>query len=87
LIQGSSNYLVVTVPSNLLTVSTGMVYRVTVTTSQGTGNGVGCKVYSYPPSVNTFSIRPEEVFLLQPPGTGMDTLVSAAASPLSTPSR
>jgi hypothetical protein len=79
--EAAPDHLVVTVPPNLPTSDTGdgLLYRVTVTTAQGTGNGVGCWLYTTTGSM--FSLRPTEAFLLQPPGTGMETLAIGGGVP------
>ena len=79
--EAGSNYLMLTVPTNLLTASTGLFYRVTVTTSQGTGNGVGCKIYSLPAGFDTFQLRPSQAYIIQAPGTGTETLVAGGGIP------
>jgi hypothetical protein len=68
--QAATNVLLVTVPTNLPTFGsvTGVLYRVTVTTSVGAGNGVGCKVFAT--TANTFMVRPNTAYITQPPGTG-----------------
>ena len=79
--QAATNFLVATVPTNLLTSSfgDGTLYRVTVTTSPGTGNGVGCSVD--PSTFSTFALRPSEVYVILPPGTGKQTLVVGGGVP------
>jgi hypothetical protein len=79
-----TNFLIATVPTNLLasTTGTGTLYRVTVTTGQGTGNNVGCSVlqctqYCTP----QLSLRPRQVYIAQPPGTGKQTLVVGGGQP------
>jgi hypothetical protein len=78
--QAGTNFLVATVPTNLpaSTSGTGTLYRVTVTTSQGTGNGVGCNVLK---GGNNFSLRPAKAFIKLPPGTGRNTLLVGGGVP------
>jgi hypothetical protein len=80
----STNFVVATVPTNLLASSTGTgtLYRVTATTSQGTGNGVGCAVLQCTQYCTTaFSLRPSQVYVVQPPGSGKQTLVVGGGVP------
>ena len=81
--QAATNFLVLTVPTNLLASSTGTgtLYRVTVTTSQGTGNGVGCSVLQCTNCSPAFKLRPSQVYLIQAPGTGKQTLVVGGGVP------
>src|SRR5688572_21213051 len=65
--------------TNLVVSSTGTLYRVTVTTSQGTGNGVGCTVSQL--GADGFALRPTEVKLVQPPGNPTQTLVIGGGVP------
>jgi hypothetical protein len=78
--QAGTNFIVVMVPTNLPAPSsgTGTLYRVTVTTSQGTGNGVGCNVVK---GGENFSLRPATAFVKLPPGTGRDTLLVGGGLP------
>jgi hypothetical protein len=78
--QAGTNFLVATVPTNLPapTSGTGTLYRVTVTTSQGTGNGVGCNVVK---GAESFSLRPATAFIRLPPGTGRNTLLVGGGVP------
>jgi hypothetical protein len=80
-LQAATNYLVAMVPTNLVTTNagSGLLYRVTVTTTNGTGNGVGC--YIYPTSTDNFMLRPSVAFVMQPPGSGKDTLIIGGGVP------
>jgi hypothetical protein len=80
--QAATNFLVATVPTNLLLAAnsdTGTLYQVTVSTSKGTGNGVGCSVARA--TVDGFMLRPSAVYLVQPPGNGKQTLVVGGGMP------
>jgi hypothetical protein len=78
--QAATNYLIVRVPTNLVADAIGTnTYRVTVTTSAGTGNGVSAEVQK---SFENFIIRPESpIIAQQPPGSGTVTLVVGGGTP------
>src|SRR6185436_18186488 len=71
----------VTVPPDLATnrSSTGLLYRVTVTTEKGAGNGVGCSVLKG--TTDAFMLRPGNVYINQPPGAGRQQLVVGGGVP------
>src|SRR5262249_53931629 len=78
--QAATNFLIATVPTNLIaaTSGTGTLYRVSVRTSQGAGNGVGCSVQK---SGNVFAMRPDNAYIARAPGSGKQTLVLGGGVP------
>jgi hypothetical protein len=80
--EAAPDHLVVTAPMDLLVPPAGgsaIVYRVTVTTSKGTSNGVGCTVSST--TFKTFQMRPTQSNILQTPGTGKEWLAVGGGVP------
>lgn len=80
-LEAAPNYLTLRAPTNLFTTtsSTGVLYRVTVTTKAGPGNGVGCNVVQS--SFDTLSLKPNTAYIIQAPGSGKETLLIGGGVP------
>ncbi len=77
--EAATNFLMVRVPTNLLANPfTATVYRVSVKTIQGAGNGVAAPVQI---GFANFSIRPQFSYIAQPPGPGKQVLVIGGGTP------
>jgi len=82
-LEASTNYLVILAPTNFapLVSSTGLTFRVTTTTSEGTGNGVGCEVFVLQTNGNRFMMRPQQSLIILQPGSGTESLVVGGGIP------